>query len=122
MGTIPGRLIGATGSIAYRTAIASKLAADGGRRSTERCRNRPDRAPRHDGSRDLFPVSQRQCRLRTLSADRTYAAGLGQNAMYRRVKPIKQPGNLVNRVALSPAVPDDCALACRVVNPWPLLH
>jgi hypothetical protein len=41
------------------------------------------RASSDNGSRDFFPLGERQCRLRTLPADRPYATGLGQDAVYR---------------------------------------
>jgi hypothetical protein len=58
MGAIPGCLIGATGSIVSRTAIAAKLAAVRRRRPTERRHNRPDRASRDNGARESAALSR----------------------------------------------------------------
>jgi hypothetical protein len=52
----------------------------------------------------------------------TYTARPHQNALNRRVGPIKQLGNLLERIALLPALPHERLLAVRVISPWPICH
>jgi hypothetical protein len=50
------------------------------------------------------------------------ATGLRQYPLYRRVAPIEQFGNLMNRSAFAPALPHQCLLALGVIDPASLFH
>ena len=53
---------------------------------------------------DLMGVSN----LANLPLGWADSAGLSQNAVYRRVIPIKQSGNLMQRLAFPPMFPHEC--------------
>src|SRR5579859_6865629 len=119
---VPGRLVGTTGSIAFRPAIAPNLPAYRRRCALEQRRDRPDRASLNHATRDLLTLGQGQRRIAAVPLAGAYPTRLTQNASYRWVVSIKQLGDLVNRVALAPALPHESPLAFGVANPRPSLH
>src|SRR6202171_2716595 len=77
------------------------------------------RTPR---ARDLSPFGQGQRQSGAASWGRTDPSCRCQNRLYRRVVPIKQLGDLLERLTLLPALPHQRLLALRVMDPRSLLH
>ena len=109
-------------SVASPATIALDLTADCRRRSAQLCCNRANRLPCNDGSRDLLALCQRQREPRTPASRWTDAARLSKHAPYRRVRPVEQASDLMERRPLLPAFPHQCTLALGVVDPRSLVH
>jgi hypothetical protein len=78
--------------------------------------------PENQRPRHLFALSQAE-RPRGSSTGRwSDAARLGEDPSNGRVMPIKQPRDLVQRLALPPAVPHQGLVAIGVLDPRPSLH
>jgi len=72
---IPGGLIGPGSPIAIRPAIALDLAADGGRRSSQVARDRPQRALHAEPSRDLLSFRKAERLFGSVPSRRADATG-----------------------------------------------
>lgn len=55
----------------------------------------------------LYTTHSLTCAVGSVPLGRAYPAGLGQNALDRRVASIKQPGDLMQSLALPPTFPDE---------------
>ena len=119
---IPGGLVGLARPIVFLPTVALDLAADGRWRSPEFHSNRTDRVACYHRSRDFFPLGQCQRQSGAASSCRMYPARLCQNPLYRGVVPIKQLGDLLERLTFPPALPHQRFLAFRVIDPRSLLH
>src|SRR3954467_1169688 len=81
------------------------------------------------GSNDPLPqraisphVQPKSAPMASDDAQPGVSPGFGKNPPYRRMRSIKQLGNLVKRFTLAPALPHQGLLAFRIVDPWSLLH
>jgi hypothetical protein len=122
MSPIPCCLVGPSRPVVLLTTIALDLSADGGRRSPEDAGDRADRETSHYGTRDLLSLGQGERRGGTAALLRPYAARLRQNPLNRRVRSIKQLGDVLEALTLLPALPHQRLLAVAVVDPRSLLH
>ena len=82
----------------------------------------PESTPRHDGSRDIFSLGQRQCGCGPCSLGGTDSTCLAQDSMDRRVGAIKELADLMQRPALLPSLLNQRVLAVRIVDSGSLLH
>ena len=117
---VPRRLIRLARPIPLLATVALDFSADGGRRSPEQGRHRSNRLTGGYRARYFFAFGQCQRQSRAVSLRGAYPTCPHQNALHRRVVSIKQLGNLLERIALLPALPHQRLLTFRVVDPRPI--
>src|ERR1700749_879805 len=119
---IPGECVRLTRPITLHASVALQFAADRRRSPSQPGRNRPDRQSGHQATRDFLAFCEPQCLRCAVSLRWLDATGLRQNPLYRRVAPIEQFSNLMNRFAFAPALPHQCLLTLRIIDSRSLFH
>ena len=122
MRPVPRRLVGMACAVPFGAAVTTDLPTDRRRRPAQRRCNRADRMAGNQRPRHVFALGQAQGPDRPTPSRRPDATRLSQDPADRRVVPVKQPGDLVQRLALLPAIPHQGLLAVGVPNPCPSLH
>ena len=117
MRPVPCRLIRTAGAVALGAAVAPDFPADRRRRSAQRRCDRADRLAGNQRPRDVFALGQGQGPDRPASRRWPDTTGRREDPSNRRMMPIKQPGDLMERLAFLPPIPHQALLGIGVLDP-----
>ncbi len=120
--TLPGSFVGPSSPVASLATVAVKLTADGGCGSTQACSHAVNGFAHCQSSRDLLALSEGQCQSGPMARWRADSAGCGQDVLNGGMWSIEQLADLVQGIALAPAIPHHRFLYFGVVDPRSLLH